>query len=288
MNIDPTPEDSSSVSSPNTETIASPGGLGRRSSPPRPASVDEPATLGSNFDISGSARLIAEAKKKKKKPKSRGQKRKKSSKDAAVLEEDNNQLYRGNSEYVSKLSELEATITQLRQGLDSVKGEAANIEEKFRRLESKRAAEKETLKVAQEKVETRARANEKLKSELDAAIRDNDGLQAKLAASNKVRITLSDMRSELEEKLKKAQFDLKKAYEEIEATEARSTLLVEYEKWKSRKSMLEAAQRGIADIPARIAEAKAIEDKAKKALEDSSEEDPEGSSSNDSGFSSAD
>ncbi|XP_059291468.1 uncharacterized protein LOC132044947 [Lycium ferocissimum] len=281
--------------------MAERSGLGRRFSTLQPASVDEPATLGSNFDISGSAWLIAEAKKKKKKPKSRGQKRKKSSKDAAekmtglswqcllnqgmyaenraimlvnkgfiraqheiddlraqldaqsqeteefklllqqkedqlsqiknkVLEEDNKQLYQGNSEYVSKLSELEATITQLRQGLDSVKGQAANMEEKFRRLESKRAAEKENLKVAQEKVETRARANEKLKSELDAAIRDNDGLQAELATSNEGRITLSDMRSELEEKLKKAQFDLKEAYEEIEATEARSTLLVEYEK----------------------------------------------------------
>ncbi|XP_059310653.1 uncharacterized protein LOC132062010 [Lycium ferocissimum] len=202
-----------------------------------------------------------------------------------VLEKDNKELSPGNSEYATKLSELEATITQLREVLDSIKGEAAKMEEKFRQLKVERATEKETLNVAQEKVEIRAQAFEELKSEIEAAIRDNDGLQAELASSNEVRITLSDMRSELEEKLKKTQADLKEAHEQIEVTEARSTLLVEYVKWKSRRSTLEAAQRGITDIPARIAEAKTIEDKAKKALEDSSEKDPEGSGSDDLGSS---
>ncbi|XP_059287607.1 uncharacterized protein LOC132040938 [Lycium ferocissimum] len=175
-----------------------------------------------------------------------------------------------------------------RLGLDSVKGEAVTLEEKFRQLESERDTEKEAVKVAQEKVETRVRANKKLKTDLEAAIRDNDGLQAELVASNHVRITLSNMRSELEENLKKAQDDLKEAHDEVEAAEARSILLVEHEKWKSRRSMLEAAQQGLSNIPTRIAEAKDVEDRAKRALEDSFEEGSNESDSDDSGSSSAD
>ncbi|XP_060177977.1 uncharacterized protein LOC132607914 [Lycium barbarum] len=206
-------------------------------------------------------------------------------KKSKVLEGDNKQLSRENAEYATKLGEFEATITQLREGLDSVKGEAAKMEEKFRKLKVEKTTEKDKLKVMEEKAESRARIDDELKKELEAAVLANDALQAELASSNEVRVTLVDMRSELEEKLKKAQADLEEAYKEIVATEARSTLLVEHERWKSRRVTLEAVQRGFEDLPARILDTKMIEDRAKKALEDSSEKDPEGSGSDDSGSS---
>ncbi|XP_060212105.1 uncharacterized protein LOC132639687 [Lycium barbarum] len=200
-----------------------------------------------------------------------------------VREEDNKHLNRANTEYATKLGEFEATITQLGEGLDSVKDEAAKMEENFRHLEAERAIEKDTLKTVEEKAETRAWISDELKSKLEAVVRANDALQAELAASNEVRVALSDMMSELEETLKRAQVDLEEAHKDIEATEARSTLLVELEKWRSRRSTLEAIQRGIEDIPARITDSKMIEDRARKTLKDSSEEDPEESGFEDSG-----
>ncbi|XP_060194896.1 uncharacterized protein LOC132624082 [Lycium barbarum] len=149
-------------------------------------------------------------------------------------------------------------------------------------LEFERAIEKEALKVSQEKAKSRARENKKLKSELEAAIRDNDRLQDELAASNHIHNTLREMRSELEVKLKKSQDDLKESHDKVEATEAWSILRVEYEKWKSESSTLDAAQRGIVNISAHIAEAKELKDRAKKILDDSSEEAPEESGSSDS------
>ncbi|XP_060210445.1 uncharacterized protein LOC132637362 [Lycium barbarum] len=175
-----------------------------------------------------------------------------------LLDGDNKNLSRENSSFATKLSEFEATITQLREELDSVKVNAEKMVEKFRQLEAKRAAEKEKLRIVEEKAETRARISDELKRQLETAVLANDALQTELASVSEVRITLSDKKSELEEKLKKAQADLEEACKDIEATEARSTLLVELEWWKSQRVTLEQVERGMEDIPVRILDAKII------------------------------
>ncbi|XP_060195029.1 uncharacterized protein LOC132624240 [Lycium barbarum] len=200
-----------------------------------------------------------------------------------LLDGDNKNLSRENADFVTKLGEFEATIAQLREGLDSIKVDAEKREEKIRQLEAERVGEKEKLRVFKEKVETRARISDELKGRLEEAILANNILQTELASVNEVRITLIDMKSELEERLKKAQADMVEACKDVEAAEAHSTLLVEHERWKYRRVTLEQVERGMEDIPLRILDARMIEDKAKKALEDSSEDDSEETVSENSG-----
>ncbi|XP_059310826.1 uncharacterized protein LOC132062229 [Lycium ferocissimum] len=202
-----------------------------------------------------------------------------------ILNEDNKNLSRENANFVTKLGEFEATIAQLREGLDFVKVDTEKREEKIRQLEAERASDKEKLRVIEEKAETRARISDDLKGQLEDAILANNALQTEPASVNEVRITLIDMKSELEEKLKNAQADLVETCKDVEVAEARSTILVEHEQWKSPRVILEQVERGMEDIPARILDARMIEDKAKTTLEDSSEDDSEETISENSGSS---
>ncbi|XP_059295673.1 uncharacterized protein LOC132049014 [Lycium ferocissimum] len=200
-----------------------------------------------------------------------------------LLEQDNINLGRDNANFATRLGEFEATIAQLRGELNSIKADAEKAAEKFHQLETERATEREKLRVLEEKVETRARAVDELKSKLEEATAANDLLQTELESVNQVRITLLEAKFELEENLKKAEADLEESLKDMEAAEAHTTLSIEYERWKSRRVTLEQVERGLGDIRARILEAKAIEDKAKKALDASSDDDSEKTVSEDSG-----
>ncbi|XP_059302304.1 uncharacterized protein LOC132054278 [Lycium ferocissimum] len=189
-----------------------------------------------------------------------------------LLEADNVDLGRDNANFTMRLGELEATISQLWSELDSVKAEAAKMAKRHHQLESESANDKEKLRVAEEKVETRARISDELKSKLEEATEANDLLQTEFESANQIRIALLEVRSELDARLKKVEANLEKSLKDMEAVEARSTILIEYERWKSRRATLEQVQRGLEDIQARILEAKEIEDRAKKSLDVDSED----------------
>ncbi|XP_060206640.1 uncharacterized protein LOC132634399 [Lycium barbarum] len=199
--------------------------------------------------------------------------------------EKNCYIPRENANFATKLGEFEAPIAELRGELNSVKVDAEKAVEKSRQLEVERSIEKEKLRVFEEKAETRARISNELKGKLEEAIAANDRLQTELTSVNEVRITLIDMKSELEQKLKKTEANLNEALNDIVAAEARSTLLAEYERWKSPRMTLEHGEQGMENIPARILDARMIEYNAKKALEASSEDDSEETISENSGSS---
>ncbi|XP_059302348.1 uncharacterized protein LOC132054323 [Lycium ferocissimum] len=171
----------------------------------------------------------------------------------------------------------------LRDELNSAKADTEKVAEKFHQLETERAAEREKLRVFEEKAETHARGVDELKGKLEEATVANDLLQTELESVNQVRITLLEEKFELEENLKKAEVELEESLKDMEAAEAHTTLLIEYERWKSQRVTLEQVERGLGDIRARILEAKAIEDKAKKTLDGSSDDDSEKTVFEDSG-----
>ncbi|XP_059290277.1 uncharacterized protein LOC132043826 [Lycium ferocissimum] len=173
-----------------------------------------------------------------------------------LLEADNFGLNRDNANFITRLGELEAIISQLRSELDSIKADAVRMAEGHHQLESESANDKEKLKVADEKAKTRARISDELKSKLEEATEANDVLQAEFESANQIRIALLEERSELEAKLKKAEANLEESLKDMETAEARSTILIEYERWKLRRVTLEQIEKGLGDLQARILEAK--------------------------------
>ncbi|XP_059316209.1 uncharacterized protein LOC132067096 [Lycium ferocissimum] len=144
--------------------------------------------------------------------------------------------------------------------------------ERHRLLESENAKDKEKLKVVEQKAEARARISDELKGKFEEEAVANDLLQAELESAHQIQRTLLEERSKLAAKLAKAEADLEESLKDVEAAEARTTIEVEYERWKSRRVTLEQAQQGLGDLPAQILEAKAIEEEAKKALDTKSED----------------
>ncbi|XP_059292225.1 uncharacterized protein LOC132045670 [Lycium ferocissimum] len=189
-----------------------------------------------------------------------------------LLEADKVGLSQDNARFSSRLGELEATISQLRSELDSVKTDAVKMAERHRLLESENATDKEKLRVMEQKAEDRARICDELKSKFEEAAEANDILKAELESATQVQRILDEERSELVAKLAKAEADLEESLKDVEAAEARTTIAVEYERWKSRRATLEQAQQGLGDLPALILEARTIEEEAKKALDPESED----------------
>ncbi|XP_059289369.1 uncharacterized protein LOC132042879 [Lycium ferocissimum] len=144
--------------------------------------------------------------------------------------------------------------------------------ERHRLLESEHAKDKEKLRVVEQKTEARARISDELKSKFEEASEANDVLQDELKSVNQIHRVLLEERSKLVAKLEKVEADLEESLKDMEAAEARTTILVEYERWKSRRATLEQAQKGLGDLQARINEAKAMEEEAKKALDAESED----------------
>ncbi|XP_060177767.1 uncharacterized protein LOC132607700 [Lycium barbarum] len=184
-----------------------------------------------------------------------------------LLEADNVDLSQDNARFTSRLSELDATISQLRSELDSVKADAVKMEEKHQLLESENVKDKEKLRVVEQKAEAHAWISDELKRTFEEAAEANDMLQADLVSANQIQRILDEERSELTAKLAKAEVDLEESLKDVEAAEARTTIVVEYEWWKSRRITLEQAQQGFGALQAWILEAKAIEKEAKKALD---------------------
>ncbi|XP_060194891.1 uncharacterized protein LOC132624076 [Lycium barbarum] len=175
-------------------------------------------------------------------------------------------LCRDKTQFSLRLDELETTISQLRGELDSVRADATGLTERNRQLESEAALFNERSRVLEEKVEERARLCEGLRTELEEAINANDTLKAELDAANLTRDDLERNRAPLETKLAKAEADLEEAWKSVEAAEAHTAIVAEYEKWKSRRLTLEQAELGLEDLPALILEAKGMEKEANLAL----------------------
>ncbi|XP_060200288.1 uncharacterized protein LOC132628525 [Lycium barbarum] len=167
-----------------------------------------------------------------------------------LLEADKAGLSQDNSRFTSRLRELEATISQLRSVLDSVKADAVKMAERHRLLESENAKDKEKMKAVEQKAEARARINDELKSKFEEAAKANNVLQAELKSAHQIQKTLLEERSELAAKLAKAEADLEESLKDVEAAEARTTIMVEYEWWKSRRVTLEQAQQGLGNLQA--------------------------------------
>ncbi|XP_059281332.1 uncharacterized protein LOC132035026 [Lycium ferocissimum] len=189
-----------------------------------------------------------------------------------LLEADKVGLSQDNALFSSRLGELEATISQLRRELDSVKTDAVNMAERHRLLESENAEYKDKLRVFVQKAEDRARICDELKTKFEETAEANDLLKAELESATQVQRILDVERSELVDKLAQAEADLAEALKSVEAAEAHTTIAVEYERWKSRRATLEQAQQGFGDLPALILEAKKIEEEAKRALDTDSED----------------
>ncbi|XP_060190702.1 uncharacterized protein LOC132619962 [Lycium barbarum] len=184
-----------------------------------------------------------------------------------LLEADKAGLSQDNAHFSLRLGELEATISQLRSELDSVKADAVKMAERHRLLESKNAKDKEKLRVVEQKAEDWARICDELKSKFEEAVEDNDTIKAELRSATQVQGILDRERSELAANLAKVEADLEESLKDVEAAEARTTIAVEYDWWKSQRVTLKQAQKGLGDLPALILEAKTIEEQAKKALD---------------------
>ncbi|XP_060182885.1 uncharacterized protein LOC132612818 [Lycium barbarum] len=175
-------------------------------------------------------------------------------------------LSRDKAHFSSRLDELETTVSQLRGELDLVKADAAGLAERNRLLESDTALYKERMRVFEEKAEKRSRICEGLKAELEDAVNANDVLKAELEAAVHMRNIVVANRAELEAKLAKVEADLEEAWKGVEAAEAHTAIVAEYEKWKSRRLTLEEAEPGFSDLPALINQAKEMEEEANHAL----------------------
>ncbi|XP_060182923.1 uncharacterized protein LOC132612861 [Lycium barbarum] len=180
-----------------------------------------------------------------------------------LLEADKANLSQDNAHFSSRLGELEATISQLRSELDSVKADAVKMAERHQLLESENAKDKEKLRVVDQKEEDRARICDELKRKFEEAAEANDILKAELESATQVQEILDGERSKLAAKLAKDKAHLEESLKDVEAAEARTTIAVEYERWKSRRVTLEQAQQGLGDLPALILEARTIEEEAK-------------------------
>ncbi|XP_060212110.1 uncharacterized protein LOC132639694 [Lycium barbarum] len=189
-----------------------------------------------------------------------------------LLEADKAGFSQDNARFSSRLGELKATISQLRIELDSVKTDAVKMAERHRLLESENATDKEKLRVMEQKAEDRARICDELKSKFEEAVEANDILKVELESATQVQRIINEERSELVTKLAKSEADLQESLKDLEAVEARTTIAVEYERWKSRRATFEQAQQGLRDLPALILEARTIEEEAKKALDFESED----------------
>ncbi|XP_060216834.1 uncharacterized protein LOC132644265 [Lycium barbarum] len=148
-------------------------------------------------------------------------------------------LNRENVRFFSRLDELEITVSQLRGELDTVKADATGLVEKNWLLESETALYKERMRTFEEKAEKRAQMYEDLKTELAEAVNANDALKAELEAATQRQDALEESRGDLAAKLAKAEADLEEALQNVEATEAHTAIVAEYEKWKSRRITLE-------------------------------------------------
>ncbi|XP_059310198.1 uncharacterized protein LOC132061385 [Lycium ferocissimum] len=188
-----------------------------------------------------------------------------------LLEADKFGLSQDNTRFSSRLGELEATVSQLRSELDSVKADAVKMAERHRLLESKNAEYKEKLRVFEQKAEDRARICVELKIKFEETAESNDILKAELESATQVQRILDEERLELVAKLAQAETDLVESLKNVEAVEAHTTIAVEYERWKSRRATLKQAQQGFGDLSALILEAKTIEEEAKRALDTDSE-----------------
>ncbi|XP_060211884.1 uncharacterized protein LOC132639459 [Lycium barbarum] len=189
-----------------------------------------------------------------------------------LLEADKVGLSQDNARFYSRLGELEATISQLRGELDSVKTDAVNMAERHRRLESENAKYKDKLRVFEQKAEDRARICDELKTKFEETAEANEFLKAELESATQVQRILDVERSELVDKLAQAEVYLIKALKNVEAAEAHTTITVEYERWKSWRATLEQAQQGFGDLLALILEPKKTEEEAKRALDTDSED----------------
>ncbi|XP_060211657.1 uncharacterized protein LOC132639204 [Lycium barbarum] len=184
-----------------------------------------------------------------------------------LLEADKVSLSQDNAHFSSRLGELKATISQLQSELDSVKTDAVKMAKRHRLLESENATDNEKLRVMEQKAEDRARICDKLKSKFEEAAEANDILKAELESATQTQRILDEERSKLVAKLAKVEADLKESLKDVKAAEARTTIAVEYERWKSRRATLEQAQQGLGDLAALILEARTIEEEAKKSLD---------------------
>ncbi|XP_060182207.1 uncharacterized protein LOC132611860 [Lycium barbarum] len=184
-----------------------------------------------------------------------------------LLEADKVGFSQDNARFSSRLGELEATISQLRRELESVKTDAVNMVERHRLFESENAEYKDKLRVFVQKAEDRARIRDELKTKFEETAEANDLLKAELESVTQVQRILDVKRSELVDKLAQAEADLAEALKNAEAAEAHTTIAVEYEQWKSRRATLEHAQQGFGDLLALILEAKKTEEEAKRALD---------------------
>ncbi|XP_060179542.1 uncharacterized protein LOC132609524 [Lycium barbarum] len=170
------------------------------------------------------------------------------------LEAEKISLSRDNTHISSRLGELETTFSQLWEELDSVKSDAASLAERNRLLEYESTRYQERARVFEVKAESRGRMCDDLKNELKETTDANDTLQAELQSAIQMENVLGEARDALAAKLSRVEADLDEAWKSVEAVEAQSTIVAEYEKWKSRRITLEQA------------EAKRIEGEDKDAL----------------------
>ncbi|XP_059290996.1 uncharacterized protein LOC132044517 [Lycium ferocissimum] len=188
------------------------------------------------------------------------------------LEADKIGLSQDKAQFSSRLDELETTVSRLRGELDLVKANATGLAERNRQLESEATLFNERRRVFEEKAEERSRICEGIRAELEEAVIANDGLKAELEAANHRISVLEENRADLEAKLAKAEADLEETWRSVEAAEAHTAIVAEYEKWKSRQVTLEQAEHGLADLPALILQAKGMEEEANRALESESDD----------------
>ncbi|XP_060216501.1 uncharacterized protein LOC132643989 [Lycium barbarum] len=143
------------------------------------------------------------------------------------LEADKIGLSRDKIQFSLRLDELEATVSQLRGELDSVKADATGLAERNQRLESEAALFNERSRVFEEKAEERSRICEGLRVELEEVIIANDGLKAELGAATRMRDDLEKNQVDLEAKLAKAEADLEETWKSVEAAEAHTAIVAE-------------------------------------------------------------
>ncbi|XP_060178127.1 uncharacterized protein LOC132608071 [Lycium barbarum] len=120
--------------------------------------------------------------------------------------------------------------------------------ERHRLLEFENAKDKEKLKVVKQKAEARARISDELKSKFEELAEANDVLKDELESATQIQRILEEKISELAAKLAKAEADLEESLKDVSAAEARTTIVVEYEQWKSRRVTFEQAQQGLWDL----------------------------------------
>ncbi|XP_060202848.1 uncharacterized protein LOC132631271 [Lycium barbarum] len=133
-----------------------------------------------------------------------------------LLEADKVGLSQDNARFSSRLGELEATISQLRRELDSIRTDAVSMAKRHRLGESENAEYKDKMRVFQEKVEDRARICDELKTKLEETAEANDLLKAELEWATQVQRILDVEREKLVGKLAQAEAGLAEALKNVE------------------------------------------------------------------------